>query len=384
MSDSHTKALYAFSADPITNGHVNIVERISETFHSVIVAIGKNPNKSYTFTENERLALAKQSLGHLPNVEVVSINCMLVDFARSQGAKVIVKGVRNAADFNYEQTLHQVGESQKLNVDTHLLFADPKLAHVSSSIVKGIQQEHGDIRSYVPLPVKNALEVRISKQWVVGITGSPACGKSTVCEEMVKLGAKKGLDIHNIELDYIGHKVFEDLTIPLHREVRDELKHQYGSEILDSNGKVNRKRLAHYVFNDYDSRIYLNKLMATPINILLRQEMKGKEGIILLNGALLYEGDYLEYCNNRVFVIDADKQDQEDRMKLRGLTEQQINLRLTSQKTGQQKVNGVKYSIKRHNFGHVMKVNTSKLSAADAAETIIEAIGEQKSIFLTM
>ena len=93
-------ALYAFSADPITFGHINIVERVSQTFSRVIVGIGRNPSKRYLFSLDARLHLARQALRHLSNVCVLPFNGMVVDFASEQGASVIVKGVRNASDFD--------------------------------------------------------------------------------------------------------------------------------------------------------------------------------------------------------------------------------------------------------------------------------------------
>src|SRR6266540_3960654 len=89
-----TTALYAFSADPITYGHMEVVERVSRTFDRVIVGIGRNPAKKYLFSEDVRLALARQTLAHLRNVTVLAFRGMVVDFALEQGAQVIVKGVR--------------------------------------------------------------------------------------------------------------------------------------------------------------------------------------------------------------------------------------------------------------------------------------------------
>lgn len=373
-TESKSKAVYAFSADPITNGHVNIVERISKTFDHVIVGIGKNPNKKYLFSLEERMHLARQSLSHISNVTVTEVQGMLVDFACLHGAKVIVKGVRNSADFDYEQNLHLVGESQSLGIDTHILFADKNLSHISSSVVKGIQQEHGDIQSYVPLAVKAALEKKVSNQIIVGITGSPACGKSTICNHLVDLGAERGVEIHNIELDYIGHSVFEDQTIPLHREVVRNLINRFGKDIEDNDKGVNRKKLAEIVFSDDGAMSYLNSQMRKPIQILLRKQIYGKKGIILLNGALLIEGNYLGLCNNRVFILTASKEDQHSRMAARGLNEEQIKARIESQYTHRGKQLQTNSVISRDNFGEMNVFSTSKYSQDELANTILSHI----------
>lgn len=372
-------ALYAFSADPITNGHINIVERISKTFDSVIVAIGKNPAKKYTYTLDERIELAKQSLSHLDNIKVLTVEGMLVDFAYTHGANVIVKGVRNAADFDYEKMLHMVGESQKLDIDTHILFSEPELSHVSSSTVKSIQSEHGDISSYVPLPVKSSLEKKISNQIILGITGGSASGKSTITDLLVKKGETGDFKIWNLDLDKIGHEVFENISLPLHLNVRNQLANKFGSKVLESSeeySKINRKALAEIVFNDNEAMAFLNKIMKKPIDILIRKFMKGKNGVILFNGALIAENDYINYCNNRIFIIDVDYEDQKERMKKRGLTEDQVFARLDAQLLGYQKKALIEEKIKESSYGFAHMINTSKHSPEEAASLIYQKIKE--------
>src|SRR5512145_2022557 len=101
-------ALYACSADPITFGHVDVVRRIARTFERVVVGIGRNPAKRYLFELDDRLRLAREALAELPNVTVLAFRGMVVDLALEQGAGVVVKGVRNAADFDYEHVHHLV------------------------------------------------------------------------------------------------------------------------------------------------------------------------------------------------------------------------------------------------------------------------------------
>jgi pantetheine-phosphate adenylyltransferase len=378
MTNQVSKALYAFSADPITNGHVNIVERISKTFNQVIIAIGKNPSKNYTYSLEERMELAKEALSHLDNVEVVVAEGMLVDFAYSQGAQVIVKGVRNSADFDYEKMLHMVGESQKLGIDTHTLFADPLLSHVSSSTVKAIQKEHGDLHDYVPISVKVSLESKISDQVIIGISGAPACGKSTISEALIVRGAEMGLEVHNLELDYLGHQVLSDLTIPSHKNVTNNLIMKFGKDIIDINGEddsfsmINRKSLAEIVFNDKKSLDYLNEQMKNPIAVLIRKYLANRKGLILFNGALLAEGGYLHYCNNRVILLDASESIQKDRMMKRGLNEDQIKVRLESQFTVDKKERIILEQIDKSKFGKVIVFDTSTGEVEEIADSILK------------
>lgn len=152
-----TTAVYALSGDPITFGHIDIINRAASAFENLIVALGVNPNKKYLLNSDERLEVAKQSLSHLTNVNVMFFNGLLVDFAFEQGATVIIRGIRNAADANDEQALDQINSSQ-MSIETFFMFSRSKLAHVSSSNVKALQSENGLIHEYVPLPVKKVLE----------------------------------------------------------------------------------------------------------------------------------------------------------------------------------------------------------------------------------
>src|SRR6476659_3693204 len=115
------KAIYAFSGDPITFGHLDIIERAAKVFDELVVAIGVNPAKKYLFTLEERTALAKKATCHIPNIKVVYFKGLLVDYAYENNIQTIIRGLRNSEDFNFELMFHQVGESQKVNIDTFFI-----------------------------------------------------------------------------------------------------------------------------------------------------------------------------------------------------------------------------------------------------------------------
>ncbi len=353
-----SKAVYAFSADPITNGHINVVERISNTFEHIIVGIGRNPLKTYLFSLEERLELAKESLSHLLNVEVVAFQGMVVDFASGQGANIVVKGIRNATDFEYEQTHHLVGASQQAGIDTHLLFADPALSHVSSSAVKAIQIEHGTLNHYVPLAVKFALEAKISKQLIIGVTGEIASGKSTLCEQLIQVAEVKGLPVHNIDMDRMGHALLQDASSPMHQQTSQLVIERFGSDIC-IDGIIDRKLLATKIFGDSKALKDLNTMLIKPMTVLLRKSLYGKQGLILLNGALIAEADLLEVCNNNVVITTTTPKQQEIRLKNRGHSTQEINRRRSSQWSYCAKKKSIEKSIARHSFGHLWIRDTS-------------------------
>ena len=351
-------AMYAFSGDPITYGHIDIIQRAASVFDHVIVGIGVNPQKNYLFTLQERTAMAKLSLQKLSNVEVLSFSGLLVDYAYEKGASVIVKGVRNPEDFSYESILHQVGESQKLGIDTHILFAKPELGHISSGAVKEIQKNQGVIHEYVPLLVKQQLETKISGQYVVGVTGEMGAGKTSVSNMLEE--SQPDIPVYNIELDHIAHQILEELKDPVYVHIREQIARTFGPELLNPNGFIDRKALGEIVFNDINQLQKLNKMLYTPISVRLRREMLGKKGIVLINAALLAETDMLHICNNNVILIEVDKLTQKKRLESRDLTEEQIQTRIACQYDFTEKKTRISEIIDRDNYGHLWILDNSQ------------------------
>jgi pantetheine-phosphate adenylyltransferase len=195
------------------------------------------------FTLDERTEMAARSLKMVSNAKVMAFSGLLVDYAYEQTVATIVKGVRDITDFVYENILHQVGESQKLGIDTFILFAKPELAHVSSGVVKSIQKDHGLIHEYVTFYVKQNLELSISKQFIIGITGEIGAGKSFISDLMISTAKRMGVSCHNIDTDRIGNQILEELKEPRYLQIRDRLSERFGKNIrLKSDIGIRDKR----------------------------------------------------------------------------------------------------------------------------------------------
>ncbi|MER3396348.1 MAG: pantetheine-phosphate adenylyltransferase [Acidimicrobiia bacterium] len=156
-----TKALCPGSFDPVTIGHVDIIERASARFDSLVVAVVTNPSKAPLFNTEERMGLLEEAVGHLPNVEISSFDGLLVDFAKSIGVDVIVKGLRAVSDFDYEIQMAQM--NNKLSgIETFFMAASPVTSYLSSSLVKEIARFGGDVSSLVPRGVAERLKAKFS------------------------------------------------------------------------------------------------------------------------------------------------------------------------------------------------------------------------------
>ncbi len=143
-------AVYPGSFDPITKGHLDIIERGAKIFDKVVVAVLINIDKKHLFTIEERVHLINKVTSHIDNVEVVSFDGLLVNFLREREINVIMKGIRTVLDFEYELQMANVNKELNNDVETVCLMAAPKYSHISSSNVKQVAQFGGNIENLVP------------------------------------------------------------------------------------------------------------------------------------------------------------------------------------------------------------------------------------------
>jgi len=153
-----TVAVYAGSFDPITLGHVDIVRRGATLFDEVIVAVGQNPAKRYTFDLAERIRIIEDALSDVANVRVDSFDGLLVDYCRKVDARVILRGLRAVTDFEFEFKIGLANMDMAPKIQTVFLLTEPRMLFVSSSLVREIASHGGDIRRYVPVAAAEALE----------------------------------------------------------------------------------------------------------------------------------------------------------------------------------------------------------------------------------
>jgi pantetheine-phosphate adenylyltransferase len=156
-------AVYPGSFDPITNGHVNLVERALEVFDKLFVAVAHNPNKSSLFSVEERLEMIQAALKNDPRVTVSSFEGLLVDFVEKQGARVIIRGLRALSDFEYEFQMTLMNRKLNRKVDTMFLMTGFKWFYTSSRIIKEAASLGGSVRGLVPEIVHQKLKEKFPK-----------------------------------------------------------------------------------------------------------------------------------------------------------------------------------------------------------------------------
>jgi pantetheine-phosphate adenylyltransferase len=154
---SSSLAVYAGSFDPVTNGHIDLIERASKLFKAVVVALGVHPTRTPLFNVEERLSLLRQVAEPYANVKVDSFDGLLIDFCRSVGARVIVRGLRAATDFEYELQIAHANSDLMPEIDTIFLPTRTNYGFVSASLVRDIAIHGGDVSRYAPGCVIEAL-----------------------------------------------------------------------------------------------------------------------------------------------------------------------------------------------------------------------------------
>jgi len=156
-------ATYAGSFDPPTLGHLDLIERAAALFSDVVVGIGRHPSRHPLFTLEERLDLVRKISSHLPNVRVEGFDGLLIDFCKRIGARVIVRGLRAATDFEYELQIAHANADLDPEIDTIFLQTRTKNGFISASLVREIASHGGDVSRYAPAVVSAALKQKFLK-----------------------------------------------------------------------------------------------------------------------------------------------------------------------------------------------------------------------------
>lgn len=160
-------AIYPGSFDPITKGHLDVLKTGAQIFDKVIIAVLNNTTKQGFLTVDERVELIRASVKELANVEVDSFEGLTVEYAKQKGAKILLRGLRAVSDFEYEMQLSQTNSALSEDIKTVFLITKPKYNFISSSTVKEIVLNNGDISKFVPQPVTNYLTEKFASKNII-------------------------------------------------------------------------------------------------------------------------------------------------------------------------------------------------------------------------
>lgn len=158
------RALFPGSFDPVTKGHENVVLRASAMFDEVVVAVGRHQTKKGLFSVEERMAMLEATFASNPSIRVMSYEGLTADFCRSVGAQFQLRGVRNAVDLSYEQTLAHMTRAMHPDLDTVVLLTDPEYASIHSTVVRDVHAHGGDVAPFVPEAILTWLKAKQERE----------------------------------------------------------------------------------------------------------------------------------------------------------------------------------------------------------------------------
>ncbi len=155
-------AIYPGTFDPITNGHIDVIERASNLFHKLIVVVSINSKKQCLFDEEERIFMAKESLKYLPNVEVDSHRGLTVEYAKLKGAVAIIRGIRAVTDYEYELQIAMMNRKMNPDVNTIFFLPNEKYTYLNSSIIRELARYRKVVNEFVPEIVAKKLKEKFN------------------------------------------------------------------------------------------------------------------------------------------------------------------------------------------------------------------------------
>lgn len=156
-------AVYPGSFDPITNGHLDIIERAAKLYDKVIVGVLNNSSKNPVFSVDERLDMIRRVTSHIPNVAADAFSGLLVDFAASNGATVFVKGLRTVADFEYEMQMALLNKTLNPEYETMFMMTNTQYSYISSSLIKEVAKYSGSLEGLVPDEIIGTIQKKFLK-----------------------------------------------------------------------------------------------------------------------------------------------------------------------------------------------------------------------------
>ncbi len=371
------RAIYAFSGDPITSGHIDVVCRAATTYDEVTVAIGENPSKQgqYLFSLQERLCMAEKCFDRFPNVSCLSFTGLLGEYAYRNGFDVIVKGVRNNSDLEGELVQFAVNETLHPTVDTVFFPTRPHLSHISSGVVKAIVAEGGDTSDYCPLFVKEELEKKILNKFTIGVAGGIASGKTHIARKLVaELG--RSMTASYVSMDDIGHYVLESSSSSIYSNTGKRLAKRFGDEILNANGAIDRHVLGQIVFQDPIALASLNAIMREPMLARLYELTRELPvGVIVIEGAILVEAKWTNLVNNNVILVDAPEDVRLRRLVRRsGIKEAEALTKIKRQISAAQRRSVIKKRIEKNQWGRLWHIDNNTDDTEIDLDSIIDEI----------
>lgn len=342
--------VYPGSFDPWTYGHEAVLTDYLDLFPegNIDVLIGVNPDKKGIFTPEEKKLLIEKTTAQevKDRMNVVIYEGLVADYVYENGKRWVLKGARTAEDFNYEMAIAQATQNFSSRVKTIIIpQTNPIKTGISSSSLKAISKFSGDVAAYASPLVREALRLRQSWKFLIGVTGGIASGKSTLCRNLEKYSKQQEIPLHYINFDVITKEIHERKDLPIFSEIREQIALRFGNQVLNTDGTTNKKILGDIVFADQRAMQDLMRIILEPLIYFLRKKVDSikSPAIILVEWAIIFDRNLTYLFDENIVHIWVSRDEQEKRIKVRdALNPEQIAARLDNQLSREQRVSGLK------------------------------------------
>jgi dephospho-CoA kinase len=231
----------------------------------------------------------------------------------------------------------------------------------------------GEIHQSVGILVKSALEKKLKKQVLIGISGGVGAGKSTVARILVQELQAKNIPAQSIDLDILGHEVLEAKT-PIELEVKQKILAKFGSSILDNNQNIDRSKLAQKSFSDKQNLKFLTDLIHPLVLLKLRQKLQNKTGVIFVESGIWEEYELSYICNHTMILLESSPQKVSQRLLKKGLGLADIEQRLVNQLDYNGKKSTLQNLIQKDDYGTIWDLKTDQIDQQEIQNLIQKII----------
>ena len=332
-------AVFPGSFDPFHDGHLSTVISFLE-FHPrtmlyIVIGINEEKKNTYTFSTEEKVFLIERSIPaeYIKRVKVIPYSGIIANWLYKQNINMFVKGARDSKDFEYESWVAEINSRFIGNPKTLIIpQTNPVLLKVSSSDLKNFINWGIDAKDFSPALTREALQMRMKDQLMIGVTGGIASGKTTFAKALQRFSEENSvledMPVYHISLDELGKVVYSDDPTPKFLAIREQINRDFGGKLLREDTSINTYKLGNIAFSSKEKLDKLVGIMLDPILHLLREKLDELEkGIFLIEGANFIEEEATHLVNENIILVQVDKEVQKVRMAKRGLSGKQMERR---------------------------------------------------------
>lgn len=375
--------LLPLSADPVTYGHLNLIERAAAQCRELVVLVCENDCKrgSYLFDRHERRALVERAVRRLgcKNVRVLDSDRLLVDEFLETGADVLFRGIRSDKDRAEEERQMRYHNLILPGIATKVVYLEAceELRDVSSTLVKAFASHHLDLTPYVPIFVKAAVEERLCGQWKIGVTGEMASGKTWVTNELARVLNARGYHTHIVNFDELVRDFCAEDSGGA-AEARETFASLLGADVLTGDRKnVRLNELYRRLFSPETTaevRESVRLLVNPQLERLYRAALAKARGIVLVERAQFAELGLGTLVNHRLIVIESP--DREEFLRERGVTVTHATNVGRTQLSADRKIELLAQAANRDGMGLILHYENHRADA-DTTKTKLNALVDE-------